>query len=202
MMRKISAVVLILIALHCNRSNAFNGQRTKSRVDMIPQTRRSFVAASILASGWSQIVQPVVAKYGDSSNLELPNYIEFLEEKNKSIDPSKFLYQGDDLEVVLKHLMEANSKLALIPSLAEQKKWSQIQGVLTGPLGTLAITMNQVASKSPEAVKEAAKKVKNDVIAIGQAAQKKSESGCVGGSKTASADLNEFLKLAFSSSSK
>lgn len=162
-------------------------------------SRRSFVAALVAVSGISQLGQPVVASYGDSSNIELPSYIAFLEEKNKSKDPSTFLYQGNDEEILFKRLIEASTKLALIPSLAEQRKWSQIQGVLTGPLGTLAITLNQIASQSPPQVMVAAKKVKEDVIAISLAAQKKSESGCMSGTKAASDDLQAFVQLAFSS---
>lgn len=188
---------LAAFALVCDRAQAWTiNQSSIEKCD--PVSRRSFVAASIVVSGISQ-GQPVVASYGDSSNIEIPSYIAFLEEKNKSRDPSTFLYQGNDEAVLLKRLIEASTNLALIPSLAEQKKWSQIQGVLTGPLGTLAITLNQISSQSPPQVMAAAKIVKEHVIEISQAAQKKSESGCVSGTKAASDDLQAFIQLAFSS---
>lgn len=142
---------------------------------------------------------PADAKYGDSTNMEMPNYIEYLIEKNeagKNADAA--LYKGVDPTVLLKRLQEANKRLAEIPGLADQKKWTQIQGIITGPLGTLAVTINQIATAdSPAKVKEASKKVKADVIAIGQAAAKKSGTGCVESSRVAARDLEEFVKLAF-----
>ena len=163
-------------------------------------TRRSFflastgiVAACVLPS------HPAYAKYGEGSNMELPNYIDFLIEKNKSLDVDKVLYKGADPLVLLQRLQEADKRLGEIPMLADQKKWSQIQGIITGPLGTLGQTINQI-STAPDAssqVKVAAKKVKSDVIAIGTAASKKNGSVCADMSTIASNDLESFVKLAF-----
>jgi hypothetical protein len=196
----LSVAGLLLFGLVPDRTDAWGGEvspKTVAKNNDFSQSRRTFVVASILPLGVFQIKQPASADYGASSKMQLPNYIEFLEEKNKSVDTSRYLYQGDDQEVVLQRLREATVKLALIPSLAEQKKWSQVQGILTGPLGPLGMTMNQIASKSPPQVQVAAKKVKSSLIAIDQAAQKKSEAGCISATKVASEDLQAFMELAF-----
>jgi len=80
------------------------------------------------------------AKGGDSASIAMPNYIEFLIEKNKVIDPNDMLYKGPDIEVQLKRIGEAGARLPEVAALAEEKKWSQVQGIITGPLGTLLQT--------------------------------------------------------------
>jgi len=139
---------------------------------------------------------PAFAKYGDSSNLELPSYIDFLIEKNKTLDPDAALYKGADPTVLLRRLADANQKLADIPNLAEQKKWSQVQGVLTGPLGTLGQTLQQLASSSPE-LQTINKSIKSNLIAIGQAASKKDGVACAKLAQKTSVELEAFVKLAF-----
>jgi hypothetical protein len=129
--------------------------------------------------------------------MEFPNYIEFLIEKNKVADPGSFLYKGADPEVVLQRLLTAQQKLQDIPKLADEKKWSQVQGVLTGPLGTLGETLSLIAKDAKPEVQAASKKVKADVFRIGQAASKKDGAGCTGGVVQASQDLETFVKVAF-----
>lgn len=167
------------------------------------ESRRSFVSsASAAVASFGAIslpdAPPATAAYGDSSNMELPNYIEFLIEKNKQVDPDNVLYKGADLDAQLKRLGDAASRLDQIAPLAEGRKWSQVQGIITGPLGTLVQTMNQVAAASEgQEAKEAAKKVKADLIAIGQASARKSNRECIEAAATASRDLEAFIKVAF-----
>lgn len=162
------------------------------------RTRRAFVIASTAFVGSVSISKPALAKYGESSNLEIPNYIDYLIEKNSSFDEENSLYKGADPSVLLGRLQEADKRLKDIPVLAEQKKWSQISGIITGPLGTLSQTLNQIATpdSSPQ-VKEAAKKLKSVVIDIGQAASKKNADVCTTKAQQASSDLQTFVKAAF-----
>lgn len=157
----------------------------------------SFAAISVGASSFA-FSQPSVAAYGDSSTIEFPSYIDFLIEKNKVVDSSTFIYQGPDTGVLLKRIAEASLKLRSVPELVEQKKWSQVQGILTGPLGTLVQTMNQISNaEQKKEVTEAAKKVKADLLAISQAASKKDGALCLKVTTTAVEDLDSFAKLAF-----
>ena len=185
--------------------NSSNDHRSRSILSSHDSKRADPMRRSLLISSATGItcfflqgVNPAFAKYGDSSNMELPNYIEYLIEKNESLDSGKVLFKGADPAVLLTRLQEANKRLADIPSLAEEKKWSQISGLITGPLGTLAMTINQIVTPdSSSKVMDASKKVKADVIAIGQAASKKNAAACTENAKLASKDLDAFVRLAF-----
>jgi hypothetical protein len=142
--------------------------------------------------------KPAAAAYGDATNLRGFDYIEFLEEKNAVTDPSTFLYNGADREMQLIRIKDAVLELQKIPEIAAAKKWSQVQGILTGPLGTLTQTMTTVAGKVPSAeIKTAFQKVKTDLYAIGTAAIKKSDAGCIEATQAALKDLEVFVKAAF-----
>lgn len=168
---------------------------------------RRFFAASVATTTLATLISPlpVRAKGGDSASMKVPgvgSYIDYLIKKNdeqQGTDPSVMLYKGADLETQLRRLSDAANRLTEIKDLAEDKKWSQVQGVITGPLGTLLQTMNTVttASGGDKKVKDAATKVKGDVIAIGQAATKKSVEGCIEGADLAMKDLEAFVKVAF-----
>jgi len=188
-------------------------------------TRRGFLSVGSLCAssccfvgGLMGLPQTCVAKYGASSTMELPNYIEFLMEKNAQGMPTAgALYQGADRVVLLKRLQDATNRLQEIPPLADSKKWSQIQGLLTGPLGTLSQTLNQIVTSTTASsdtnsnnedkkknknsngsnVQLVVKKIKADLIEIGQAASKKDAEACRTIAGIASQDLVGFLELAF-----
>lgn len=135
------------------------------------------------------------AAYGDSTNIELPSYIDFLIEKNKQADPSTFLYQGADRDAQLSRLKTAISYLETLPTVVRSRKWSQVQGVITGPLGTLTTTMRQLSESNQEAQKAAAK-VKLDLFNIGLCSTSKDEAACLAASEAALKDLADFIKIA------
>jgi hypothetical protein len=87
-------------------------------------------------------------------------------------------------------------KVQTIPDIAQSKKWSQIQGVITGPLGTLIATMTQIGGTNRDAQKIIAK-VKIDLYAIGQCAANKHESACIAATTSTLNDMNDFVKIAF-----
>lgn len=189
---------LLFIAL-CGRNLGYNITPSKTKEVKISRCGRRAILiefSCLLASNSIPVVAN--AAYGDSVNIELPNYIEFLIEKNKVVDSSSVLYQGADPDILLMRLLGAGKKLADIPLLASQKKWSQVQAVLTGPLGSLAETLNLISKQvaTPE-VQAAAKKIKADLVGIGQAAAKKDDIGCTAGATQASKDLETFVQAAF-----
>jgi hypothetical protein len=169
--------------------------------DTSDHTRRSFLIASTAFVASLSTSNPALAKYGEGSNLELPSYIDYLIEKNSANEAkveAKVLYKGTDPSVLLRRLKEAEKRLGDIPALAEQKKWSQIQGVLTGPLGTFSQTLNQIATRdSSPKVQDASKKLKSAIIEIGQAASRKNGDACTAKVQQASQDLEVFVKAAF-----
>jgi hypothetical protein len=162
--------------------------------------RRSFLVASAALVGTLSVgSSPAFAKYGASGNLGMPSYIDYLIEKNSnSDDGKKVLYKGADPAVLLRRLQEADRRLDDISGLAEQKKWSQITGLLTGPLGTFSQTLNQIATPdSGKKVIDACKTVKTDLIAIGRAASQKDGETCIAKAQQTSEDLDAFVKVAF-----
>jgi len=169
---------------------------TKNNTD-----RRGFVGqTAAVAAASVGFFRPSIANagYGDSSNIILPNYIEYLIEKNKQVDPGSILYKGPDIETQLRRIGDAGSRLPEIATLAEEKKWSQVQGIITGPLGTLLQTMNSVAGVSgTKEAKDLAKLVKNDLIEIGVAAGQKKSDACVKAADKAAKYLEKFVLATF-----
>lgn len=167
----------------------------------IQNSRREVLTSSagllILAPIVSLFPSTAEAAYGEAPKAELPNYIEFLLEKNYVADPSSFLYQGPDPKVQLQRLLEASKRLDEIPALAEAKKWSQVQGVLTGPMGTLAQTLNAISSNSSKEVQAKAKQVKTDILNISLAASKKNQDDVINKTKAAEMSLDAFVRAAF-----
>lgn len=166
------------------------------------QSRKKFMqialSFSLSAALSTQRPAPVSAAYGDNSNMQLPSYIDFLIEKNSSADQSKVLYKGADSEIQIKRISVAAARLNDIPLMAKEKKWSQVQGILTGPLGTLLQTMNSLCKETDSGeAKKAAAKVKGDIILISQEASKKNEGGVVKACADAQKDLEAFAKLVF-----
>lgn len=166
--------------------------------------RRRFLetagTASAAASFPLLVPQVSNADYGKSSNMKIPSYIDFLIEKNQQgLEVKDALYSGADLEVQLRRIGEAASRLPEVASLAEDKKWSQVQGIITGPLGTLLQTLNSVvsASKNDKRTAAAAKAVKADLLDINAGVTRKDVAACVKAAGKAESDLEAFVNIAF-----
>ena len=173
--------------------SAHNPHHRHNRRDVL-QTMIVSISAS------ASILPPSVAhaSYGDSSKIVMPNYIEYLIEKNMEGMPVESLYKGPDAETQIRRIGEAANRLPEIITLAEEKKWSQVQGLITGPLGTLLQTMNSIVSLvGTREAKDAAKLVKSDLLEIGVAAGEKSSEKCVRAAEKASKDLEKFVVIAF-----
>ena len=193
-----SKTSLIVISAHQDDNPQSHLPEVATRRDFfLKKTATSILSVATLAS----VARPLPAFAGSSANIEMPNYIDFLIEKNNqglAADPDKVLYKGADPTVLLRRVQEADRRLAEIESLVEQKKWSQVSGLVTGPLGTLSQTLNQIATPdSGKAVLQAAKKVKSDILAIGQASSQKNGPACVAASNQAIQDLEAFIKVSF-----
>lgn len=204
----------VTVAHHCYLCDAFATIERIGRpqTDLSATSRRQVLATA--ATSFFALLsrqKPAIAAYGDSSTMKGFDYIDYLVEKNTVADPSTYLYKGADRNVQLKRMSDAAGSLQQIPVVAKDKKWSQVNGILTGPLGTLIQTMNQIVSPAtdftksdfgaaPQVNKEAkaaSQKVKADLYAIGQAAMKKSEAGCIESTEAALKDLEAFVKVAF-----
>jgi len=141
---------------------------------------------------------PAYAAYGDAAKTEGFDTIQFLIEKNKVANPDDSLYKGADAEVQIKRIADAAKRLEEIPDIVQNKKWSQVQGLLTGPLGTLLQTINTlVKASSAEQAKTAAAKVKVDLNNISQQALKKNDVACIQATTEALRDLQSFTEIIF-----
>jgi hypothetical protein len=190
--RKLSLGLILMLSCHATALVPYETDLDRSQV-----TRRSFWASSSAAGA---ILFPLIAnaEYGASASMELPNYIDFLIEKSKTVDPNKTLYKGADRDVQLKRVAKAAKRLQEIPDLAEKKKWSEITGILTGPLGELLQTFATVSLGNPSPkVKDAAKNVKQDLYEIGTAASKKDGKAVKKATDKALKDLQKFIDIAF-----
>jgi hypothetical protein len=186
-----------------------NASHDDSKITKVPICRRHALAAlSVAAMSLVGVApgstsshgllwaEPAYAAYGDNTNIALPSYIDFLLEKNAVADPSTFLYQGADRTVQLQRLVAAQTRLESIPAICGRRQWSQVDGVLTGPLGTLVPTMKQISGANIKA-REAAGKVQADLLAIRQAATRKDGALCVAASESAQQSLEVFVQEAF-----
>ena len=181
------------------------------------QQRRTFLrtafmmVASVLTSTTLAIgggVPPAQAKYGEGTRMNMPSYIDYLIDKNTVATTAGALYTGVDPATVLRRIADASQRLTEIETLASQGKWTQIQSILTGPLGTFSSSLAQIGTLTttppnktdkPKAkrVAQLITTIKGDLIAIGQAASKKNGAGCIAQTKLASDDIQTLLELAF-----
>ncbi|KAL7456638.1 hypothetical protein ACHAWC_010859 [Mediolabrus comicus] len=196
---RIALVVLAASFASCFVASKLGGGAQKqSFLCASNNNRREFVRTIVAGSTAILIPSIANAKDGDSAKIVLPNYVEYLIEQNKRTDPDLLLYKGPDIELQLRRIGEAAVRLPEVATLAEAKKWSQVQGIITGPLGTLLQTLNSVASIA--GTKEAAsavKTVKQDLNDINAASQKKDIALCIKAAGKASVDLEKFVKIAF-----
>ena len=158
-----------------------------SRRTMITSAIVSVTMAMLSTDQTSTIAH---ASYGSSASIELPNAIDYLIERDQATkgagtDLDSILYKGADRKVLLERLKVAAQRMSEIPGIAEKQKWSQINGILTGPLGELIVTMRQVMAGSvttnTKELQLAMKTVQSDLYDIGTAANKKSYQGCYDG---------------------
>lgn len=59
------------------------------------------------------------AAYGDSSNIVMPNYIEYLIEKNKQVDPSKFTHSPTASQFHLRRHVTPSNNVSLLSRRAK-----------------------------------------------------------------------------------
>ena len=193
------AVILCLLPVASCFTNprVFTSYPSKTSALSAHDSRRNFIQTLFTSVGVS-ILPSIANADASSANIKMPNYIEYLIEKNKVIDPNDMLYKGPDVETQLRRIGEAGNRLPEIATLAEEKKWSQVQGIITGPLGTLLQTINSVASISgTKEAKDLAKLVKADLFEIGVAAGKKQSELCIKAADKTTKDLSKFVMVAF-----
>ena len=155
---------------------------------------------------------PAFATYGNEAKIELPNVAQGLADRNNKqclveslgnreclvyIDPDNKLYQGLDSQKLLQKVEISSVALAKIPALVDEKKWSGVNSILTGPMGELLGVMNQLAplsTQQPDQSVALAKQVKLQIFAISAAAGRKDGNGIRTATEGASTALVAFVQ--------
>uniref|UniRef100_A0A7S4VYZ6 Uncharacterized protein n=1 Tax=Ditylum brightwellii TaxID=49249 RepID=A0A7S4VYZ6_9STRA len=111
------------------------------------------------------------------------------------LDPENKLYQGADTRILLERVEKSTEALATIPELIDAKKWLAIVGVLTGPMGTLVRSMDQLSklSQDPSRTAQLVKQVKTDLYAIAASVDRKQGDKALEYHKEATQHLVEFV---------
>ena len=172
---------------------------------------RREAAFAMLGGLWAVNAAPAWGEYGTDAKIQLPNPMEQMRDRatkqclmeslgNREClvyeDPDNKLYQNPDTKVLVERVEKAGEALATIPDLVESKNWIKVTGVLTGPMGTLANSMDLLskASDNPSACAEKAKKVKTDLYGISGAVDRRNGNGALEYHKLATEHLVDYIK--------
>ena len=114
------------------------------------------------------------------------------------MDENALLYKGADYQLLLTRVGTAYGVLKeQLPKLIEAKKWTQVTGVLTGPLGELVRTMIQITKLVDADMVAACEKqvqvVKKDLYGISAAVEKKDVTKAMAAYDAAVKDLGSFI---------
>mmetsp|Transcript_10053 Transcript_10053/g.29652 ORF Transcript_10053/g.29652 Transcript_10053/m.29652 type:complete len:288 (+) Transcript_10053:164-1027(+) len=156
--------------------------------------------------------EPARATAGVDANMAFPDVMAGLNDRNtkqclveslgnreclvyKETDPDKLLYKGVDTGKLVERIRLATSALAEIPPLVERKKWNEITGILTGPMGELSSTLNLLAGTDARKTK-LARKVKEDLFGMGTATTQRQTDVILKYHALAIKDLAVFLEAA------
>ena len=170
----------------------------------------AWAAGSLPASLLTMTPEPANAVYGTDAKIELPNPVQSMTDRATKqclveslgtreclvyADPNNKLYQGADGKLLLNRIDVASKSLSQLPPLIESKKWSQVTGVLTGPMGELILTMNQLVelSENKAAAKSLVAQVKTDLYAISAAVGRKEVSSALKSHQAATDHLVAFV---------
>lgn len=113
----------------------------------------------------------------------------------KETDPDKLLYKGVNADVLVEKVQKATTALGQIPSLVEVKKWNEITGILTGPMGELSSALTMLAGGDPSKIK-LARTVKEDLFGMGTATTQRQPETILKYHALAIKDVAKFLEAA------
>ena len=132
------------------------------------------------------------AVYGTDARIELPNPYQALADRatkqclveslgNREClvyaDDANKLYQGANTVELIGRIDKAAAALATIPELNESRKWSQITGVMAGPMGELVRNMGQVAdlTENADAARQLVAATKKNLYALQDGVNRKDQ---------------------------
>ena len=177
-------------------------------------SRRTFLTAGLTYT-FAAIANPAVsnARYGDSPMIELPDIVgDLADRQNKQclveslgnraclvyMDPENQLYKGSENEILLERLGKLVTALEDLPQYIESKQWNAVLGVLTGPMGTLSSTMNELTKNVEDngkknKIKALSTAVRQDLYAISAAVDRKNAKDAMSAYEKAAVKLDQFV---------
>ena len=116
------------------------------------------------------------------------------------LDPDNQLYKGSEVPLLLERLNGSMNSLQDLPTYIETKQWNKVIGVMTGPMGNLSLTMNELVKASDNDISKAKCKslsveIRNDLYAIAGAADRKQVKDAMVSFQRAEEKLNKFAVL-------
>jgi len=206
-----------LVPTNPPRFNRINmNLNSKESVDELSD-RRSFIIAT------ASIVMPTIfgqsqsagAIYGADANMMFPDVMQGISDRtNKQclveslgnreclvyLDPDNQLYKGSDGKILFDRLALSVGAMKNIPGYIESKQWSNVESTLTGKMGNLSFTMNELAKLiDDESVKDKCKSlsvdIRNDLYAISGSCSRKQQLDAMRSYDNALLKLEKFVAL-------
>jgi hypothetical protein len=180
------------------------------------KTRRHFIAnASILLPSIFTHSQPALGVYGADAKMVIPDVMQGISDRtNKQclveslgnreclvyLDPENKLYKGSDGKILFDRLVSSVSAMKDIPSYIELKQWNNVQTTMTGKMGTLSSTMNELSKLiEDDAVQSKCKSlsvdIRNDLYEIAGSCSRKDQAGAAKSYDRALLKLEKFIAL-------
>mmetsp|Transcript_4685 Transcript_4685/g.9898 ORF Transcript_4685/g.9898 Transcript_4685/m.9898 type:complete len:254 (+) Transcript_4685:93-854(+) len=199
------------------QSNVIPLQALKNSSDT--SSRRSFLNTAT-ASVWvtcASAFNPAVAHatYGQDAKMVMPDIVQGISDRtNKQclveslgnreclvyLDPDNQLYKGSDAQILFERLAKSANALKDVPQYVDTKQWSKVLGVLTGPMGSLSSTMNELVKiTESEEVKNTCKSlsvdIRKELYAIAGAVDRKNQKDALVAYEKSVEKLDKFVKL-------
>mmetsp|Transcript_15271 Transcript_15271/g.27763 ORF Transcript_15271/g.27763 Transcript_15271/m.27763 type:complete len:236 (+) Transcript_15271:195-902(+) len=184
--------------------------------DNINNSRRSFLITATATLGFT-IAKPTItnAVYGADAKIELPDIVQDMADRNEKqclveslgnraclvyLDPENQLYKGSDAKLLFERLGSSIAALNDMPQYIENKQWNKVQGVLTGPMGTLSATMCELVKIVDDGgvqnkCKGLSVDIRKDLYAIAAAADRKQVKEALISYEKAEEKLEKFATL-------
>lgn len=188
--------------------------------DSVDNSRRSvFTAFSTALVVYSVIAVPSSAAnavYGADAKIELPNIAQGMADRaNKQClveslgnreclvyeDPDNKLYKSADSKILFDRLGSSIESLKRLPNYITNKQWSNVRSVLTGPMGSLSSTMNELVKlideESPVRIqcKNLSRDIRTDLYAINTMVDRKDGKQALVYFDKATEKLETFVQL-------
>mmetsp|Transcript_15025 Transcript_15025/g.22526 ORF Transcript_15025/g.22526 Transcript_15025/m.22526 type:complete len:194 (-) Transcript_15025:1129-1710(-) len=186
----------------------------EDRKSDIDTSRRSVFASALAA--YSVIASPFAANavYGADANIQMPNVAQGMADRLESLveslgtreclvyeDPANKLYKSVDSKILFERLGASVEALKRLPNYITNKQWSNVQSVLTGPMGSLSYNMNELVKLIDEdnplksQCKDLTGNIRKDLYGISAAIANKDGTQALMNYERATEKMETFVKL-------